>query len=88
MTSSKITLEKIIAVFGTEERGALNISVTPKGVKVTRGDVSLTAKTIDTELVPRPGKYTAVISENGELSVEKVVPSAKKTRQSPAFDRF
>lgn len=88
MTSSKITLEKIIAVFGTEERGALNISVTSKGVKITRGDESLTAKTIDSELVPGPGKYTAVISENGKLTVEKAAPAAKKTRQSPAFDRF
>lgn len=83
--SSKITLAKLIAVFGTED--AAPITITRTGTKITavRDDVVLSSKQIDDELAGANGEFKVTLAADGTFTSVATPAKATKSRQSPAF---
>lgn len=82
----KLTVEKLFAMFGNEDLTPVAIAVTSKGVKATRDDVVISAKSLDERIATQAGDYYLTLKSEGAFEVVKVPKDAAKRRQSPAFD--
>lgn len=83
--SNTITLEKLIAVFGTEESAPITVEHSANKVTAKRDDVSIGAKSIDKDLAEKFGTYKITLMKDGTFTSTYVSPKVTKTRQSPAM---
>lgn len=88
MSTATITVQKLIAVFGTEEAAPITIEYKGTKVTATRDDLTISAKAIDSEIAEKEGTYKVVLSKDGTFTSTYVETKVTKTRQSPSFHSF